>query len=323
MRSRARKMRPLQENQSSRRPTMRLRDPISSYKCFEAIATPSPIAPTTDGSNANLTDSRNLHRATSLDSLANSSEPDDNDDTSDNDDDDNDDDEDDNGENDISDVDSISDFGGNAITTATSTIKTIHSVQVHRKSDIEDLKNELPQKEPIIKAYLEKSHRKCDYKNCGYKKKNDGEPADCGGSTNGKVIITGAKVKDKIKEFKEKTSQNVSSRDASDSDEVDEAMITSSNQQNGTLTSVTSNGSGKTRRLSIASSGSVGRMETILEEPSHESKISVKEILARFETLNSLEVCFGVTCYFFSAINKYLIFFILAHFPWHLRDFKG
>ncbi|XP_032597161.1 myosin-G heavy chain isoform X1 [Drosophila grimshawi] len=47
-------------------------------------------------------------------------------------------------------------------------------------------------------------------------------------------------------------------------------------------------GTGKTRRVSNASSGSVSRMETILEEPT-ESKISVKEILARFETMNSNE----------------------------------
>lgn len=48
-------------------------------------------------------------------------------------------------------------------------------------------------------------------------------------------------------------------------------------------------GGNKTRRVSNASSGSVSRMETILEEPT-ESKISVKEILARFETMNSNEV---------------------------------
>ncbi|XP_067635347.1 DNA cross-link repair 1 protein-like isoform X2 [Eurosta solidaginis] len=44
----------------------------------------------------------------------------------------------------------------------------------------------------------------------------------------------------------------------------------------------------KPRRTSIASSGSVGRMETILEEPS-ESKVSVREILARFETMSMTE----------------------------------
>ncbi|XP_016951816.1 myosin-G heavy chain isoform X2 [Drosophila biarmipes] len=47
-------------------------------------------------------------------------------------------------------------------------------------------------------------------------------------------------------------------------------------------------GGNKSRRVSNASSGSVSRMETILEEPT-ESKISVKEILARFETMNSNE----------------------------------
>lgn len=51
-------------------------------------------------------------------------------------------------------------------------------------------------------------------------------------------------------------------------------------------------GGTKTRRVSNASSGSVSRMETILEEPT-ESKISVKEILARFETMNSNEVMWG------------------------------
>uniref|UniRef100_A0A1A9WX21 Myosin motor domain-containing protein n=1 Tax=Glossina brevipalpis TaxID=37001 RepID=A0A1A9WX21_9MUSC len=44
----------------------------------------------------------------------------------------------------------------------------------------------------------------------------------------------------------------------------------------------------KARRSSVASSGSVGRMETILEEPT-ECKISVKEILARFETMTKTE----------------------------------
>lgn len=56
-------------------------------------------------------------------------------------------------------------------------------------------------------------------------------------------------------------------------------------------------GGNKTRRVSNASSGSVSRMETILEEPT-ESKISVKEILARFETMNSNEVTFsGILLY--------------------------
>lgn len=53
------------------------------------------------------------------------------------------------------------------------------------------------------------------------------------------------------------------------------------------------------RRPSLASSGSVGRMETILEEPG-ECKVSVKEILARFETMSLTEVKLvsATICYF-------------------------
>lgn len=84
---------------------------------------------------------------------------------------------------------------------------------------------------------------------------------------------------------------------------------TGSNQPSGTMSSTVTSSSGggsgslgsgggssgsvksSTRRLSVASSGSMGRMETIIEEPpAIEVKVSVKEILARFETLNSLEV---------------------------------
>lgn len=53
------------------------------------------------------------------------------------------------------------------------------------------------------------------------------------------------------------------------------------------------------RRPSLASSGSVGRMETILEEPG-DCKVSVKEILARFETMSLTEVKLvsAAICYF-------------------------
>lgn len=227
-------MRPIQENQS-KRPTMRLRDPISSYKCFESIATPSPIAPT-DG-NSNVNDNRNthLHRPASLDSLANSSEQETSEETEDD-------------VNELSDADSIPEF-------RQIERKMVTSAQVHRKSDLEEMRNEPVPKEPVIKAYLEKSHRKCDYKNCGFKKK-DKEQCDSG---------------------------------------IDESVGKGHNNNNGTMSSVSSNTStssssaSKIRRTSVASSGSVGRMETIIEEP-NEPKISVKEILARFETLNSLEV---------------------------------
>lgn len=221
-------MRPIQENQA-KRPTMRLRDPISSYKCFESIATPSPIAPN-DG-NSNVNDNRNthLHRTASLDSLANSSEQETSEETEDD-------------VNELSDADSIPEF-------RQIERKMVTSAQVHRKSDLEEMNNEPVPKEPVIKAYLEKSHRKCDYKNCGFKKK-DKDQCDSG---------------------------------------IEESV--GKGQSDGTLSSVSSSSStaSKIRRTSVASSGSVGRMETIIEEP-NEPKISVKEILARFETLNSLEV---------------------------------
>lgn len=226
---------------------MRLRDPSNSYKCYDSIATPSPVAPhdslnrdrdcksSNGSSRSNLQDHNhksnntkkkqnesNLHRPASLDSLVNSS---------------------DNGSSDeqiegISDSDSISDLSHITGTT---------HAQVHRKSDLEDLKDSAPIHEPIIKAYLEKSHRKCDYKNCGYKKKDN---SGC----------------DEIKE--EPIISTI----------VPSMQSPANGQVGGTMSSI------KNRRSSIASSGSVGRMETIIEEPI-EPKVSVKEILARFETL--------------------------------------
>lgn len=296
-------MRPLLDNQTStaqvpsqQPPTMRLRDPISSYKCFEAIATPSPIAEqkaidisSLRHSSSSIAAAHNMNRATSLDSLANSSEADEGTSSSSDERDDC---------NDISDVDSISDFG-----TATGN-QSVVSAQVHRRSDLEELNNaEHGIREPVvIKAYLEKSHRKCDYKNCGYKK---------GGSTGG-VVIAEVPIGRVEKEVQMREKEIRQQHNDSDSDEIDESMMTpavaatmsgivassagslstqvfSSTLATISLVSTNNSSSSKTRRLSVASSGSVGRMETILEEPI-ESKISVKEILARFETLNSLEV---------------------------------
>lgn len=114
---------------------------------------------------------------------------------------------------------------------------------IHRKSDLDDSLNVKPLDEPVIKAYLEKSHVKCEFKNCGYKK--------------------------------EQTDQN-----AIDGIESDFSVMTNSN----TSTSSLIQSPLKNRRNSIASAGSMGRMETIFEEPL-EPKVSVKEILARFETL--------------------------------------
>lgn len=232
-------MRPLQETPSHRNQTMQLHDTISSYKCFEAIATPSPIP---IDFNRNLSSAL---RSTSLDSLANSSEPDS-----------------------LSDDQSI----GGDIGPLSDDHTDIHSSHNnhhhnhhhyqqqsqqtqhqqqhgHRKSDLDAFKlseisaNE--SREPIIKEFLEKSHRKCDYKNCGYKNSDQ-------------------------QTFSEHT--------------IDECATSTTPPFN-----LAQQQQQKTRRTSIASSGSVGRMETIIEEPI-EPKISVKEILARFETLTSLEV---------------------------------
>lgn len=235
-------MRPLQENAATKRPTMRLRDPFSSYKCFEAIATPSPIAPISDGNNSAMNGNRNstnLHRVASLDSLANSSEQDSLSDGG-----------------DADDIDKMSDV--DSVTTYSQVDKSTTKAEIHRKSDLEDLKCEPIPKEPIIKAYLEKSHRKCDYKNCGYKK-SDGSPEN-----------------------------------DSDLNTITSTNTVSVATNNGGCANSSSTGgsagSSKTRKTSVTSSGSVGRMETIIEEP-NEPKVSVKEILARFETMNSLEVC--------------------------------
>lgn len=248
-------MRPLDSGHTTSGSKMRLRDPTNSYKCYDSITTPSPIAASVDTTrdhndnnynknnrndelnkkkiiDTDLNNETNLHRPTSVDSLVNSSENCSSDEQIDD---------------GISDSDSISDISHITGTT---------HAQIHRKSDLEDIKDSQPIHEPIIKAYLEKSHRKCDYKNCGYKKKDN---SGC----------------DEIKE-----------------EPIISTIVPSHNSptQNGTIQSV------KNRRSSIASSGSVGRMETIIEEPI-EPKVSVKEILARFETLReNSEVCDVCIC---------------------------
>lgn len=205
---------------------MQLHDTISSYKCFEAIATPSPIP---IDFNRNLSSAL---RSTSLDSLANSEQ------------------------------DSLSDdqsIGGDTGALSDDHTELNHphhhhhqhqyQQHPHRKSDLDAFKlseitaNE--SREPIIKEFLEKSHRKCDYKNCGYKNLDQ-------------------------QVLPEHT--------------IDECATSTTPPFN-----LAQQQQQKTRRTSIASSGSVGRMETIIEEPI-EPKISVKEILARFETLTTLEV---------------------------------
>lgn len=230
-------MRPLQENSAIRNPTMQLHDSLNSYKCFDAIATPSPIP-----IDFSLNSIANTLRSTSLDSLANTSDQDSaSDDRS----------------SDIgllSECDSINNC-------EQSDAKTDTCNDIHRKSDLDE--NHLKQlaakskkSAPIVDEYLEKLHRKCDFKDCKYKKL-DQSVCEC-------VTSDCAAIG---------TETTVSTNTA--------ALIgqTLSQQQQQ-----------KTRRTSIASCGSIGRMETIIEEPPIEPKISVKEILARFETLTSLEV---------------------------------
>ncbi|KXJ76518.1 hypothetical protein RP20_CCG009528 [Aedes albopictus] len=130
-------------------------------------------------------------------------------------------------------------------------------VDIHRRSDLDDMQDVQPLDEPVIKAYLEKSHVQCEYKNCGFKKE---------------------------------LSSSQSSIDVIQEDSELSTLFTATSSSS-TLSTTNVQSSAKNRRNSIASSGSVGRMETIIEEPM-EPKVSVKEILARFETLReSAEHC--------------------------------
>lgn len=238
--------------------TLRIRDPTNSYKCYDSIPTPSPISPQLQINSSlenNCTStaiaratakSRNhecqstvsqncLQRAASLDSLVNSSEQE----TS----------EEDDAEH-LSDSDSLLE------------LTQINDTNHHhlRQSDLVQLSNDDPQNETVIKAYLEKSHKKCDYKNCGFRQpdsqnNNDIKYNSCTLSQEDPIFPNSLR-------FLGPHSHHA--------------------LNNGTVSSVTSNKSN--RRNSIASASSVPKMETILEEPI-EAKVSVKEILARFETL--------------------------------------
>lgn len=212
----------------------------SSYKCYEGIPTPSPISPA--GSNfvrnydhssqhsrsINLeSETTTLHRPASLDSLVNltsdhAAHMDENFER-------------------LSDSDSMAEIC--EITGET-------RVDIHRRSDLDDMQDLQPLDEPVIKAYLEKSHVQCEYKNCGFKK-------DYNANQNTIDII----------------------QEESELSALFKACSSSSSASTTSVQPTTKN-----RRNSIASSGSVGRMETIIEEPM-EPKVSVKEILARFETL--------------------------------------
>lgn len=128
----------------------------------------------------------------------------------------------------------------------TTTQVQIHTKTAHLEFDDEDVvdQSEIP-KDPVVTAYLEKASHICQ-NNC---------------------------VKS-MTQFNTRTEEGISVEDANEEDAI---------VPNGQLLSVSATGSVKNRRTSL-SSGSVGRMETIVEEPI-EAKVSVKEILARFETL--------------------------------------
>lgn len=188
-------------------------------------------------SNNNSADS-NLIRTASLDSLINSSEEQDGSGSNHTNSEEDDDDEDDV----LSDSDSLCELKHMCDSSKN------NSDEYPRKSDIEELKNVEAPKEPVIKAYLEKCHKKCEIKNCCFKKPDP----DC----------------DIIEDTNYQNTKNNN--------------INNNKQQQQPQPIVKTNSTA--RRNSIASSISVSRMETIIEEP-NEPKISVKEILARFETL--------------------------------------
>lgn len=183
----------------------------NSYKCYDSIPTPpdgltlySGLKPQAE-QVAPSNESNALIKSPSLDSLANSSERDN--ESSDG----------------ISDTDSLCELKNIASNEANASDKP-------RKSDIEQIINIEPQKEVVRKAYLEKSHKSCDYENCNFKKNS---------RENGKA------------------------------------------HENPFPSAVTL----KTVRRNSVNNLDANRMETILEEPTETKVLTVKEILARFETM--------------------------------------
>jgi hypothetical protein len=193
----------------------------NSYKCYDSIPTPPDGARQASDfkqqlANTFSSDNNHLPRSASLDSLVNSSDQN-------------------SSLDELSDSDSLCELKNISNDDNKSSDKP-------RKSDIEELKNVEPPKEPVIKAYLEKSHKYgCDYENCGFKK------------------------------------------DSGDKDKIDSFFEEENLQKSFQLPTPTINIK-NVRRTSVANLDSIRRMETILEEPI-EPKISVKEILARFETM--------------------------------------
>ena len=254
---------------------------LNSYKCYDSIPTPSPTAldieqqskqfndfmhqslsVNSNGSNKitqnNQRNNNNLIRTASLDSLINSSEQDGSgsNKTSDSDDDDD----------VLSDSDSLCELKHINLCDGNKN----SSDELPRKSDIEEFKNVEAPKEPVIKAYLEKCHKKCEVKNCCFKKSSS-------------------------ESENTKTNNNCNSNNSCDN------KSNQPQQQQQQIVVLKSNL--PVRRNSIASVVSASRMETIHEEPI-EAKVSVKEILARFETLReAAEVKIRVKNFFLRGLK--------------------
>jgi hypothetical protein len=185
-----------------------------------------------DDFTSDNTDSRLLKRTNSLDSLVNSEQN--------------------------SSIDEISDSDSLCELKRLSSLES-KSTDLPRKSDLEEIKNideqEQHPNEPVIKAFLEKSHQYgCDYENCGYKKSEE---------------IQNNSINEKL-------------------------SVRNNNYLLPPSPAVKLN-----RKSSLVNSEAIRRMETILEEPI-EPKISVKEILARFETMRETA---EVTINVFKSLN--------------------
>lgn len=226
--------------------TMQWHDNISSYRCFETIATPSPIPQAPCGQNQSL---HAVHRSTSLDSLANSEA----------------------NHSDNSSQSSWCDIGTDSDSDCLSNCDSI----TDSKDPDSDLINQehlyetychdstststIDPTKPIVTELVKKTttnnatNKLCENRNCAYK-----------------TFESLHSIEDCAPHSESLSADEVTSKETT----PNAPFILN-----------------KTRRTSVTSSGSVSRMETIVEEPI-EPKISVKEILARFETLTSLEVCY-------------------------------
>lgn len=224
----------LAKQQTTATTTMQWHDNVSSYRCFETIATPSPIPITKIGQNQSL---HAVHRSTSLDSLANSEA----------------------NHSDNSSQSSWCDTDSECLSHCDSITdpKEPDSDLNPQENVYETYCNETPntnREKPIVTELVKKKipDKFCENRNCAYR------------------------------QFE----QNHLIEDCAPNCEISTSDEVKSNENTSNAPFILN----KTRRTSVASSGSVSRMETIVEEPI-EPKISVKEILARFETLTSLEVC--------------------------------